>query len=97
MSDTPITDLRAYDVIYRDDIGCIITATDIEQRADGEHVDSDFARTLERENATMREAIRVAEQLLLAVDDGAQQDINGSNWYDARQKFISKLQPFLKP
>lgn len=52
---------------------------------------------IERENAAMREAIREAEQLLLAVDDGAQQDINGSNWYDARQKFISKLQPFLKP
>lgn len=60
-------------------------------------VKSDFARTLERENAAMREAIGKAEQLLLAVDDGAQQDINGSNWYDARQKFISKLQPFLKP
>lgn len=58
---------------------------------------AEHARTLERENAAMREAIGAAEQLLLAVDDGAQQDINGSNWYDARQKFISKLQPFLKP
>lgn len=45
----------------------------------------------------MREAIKEAEALLIAVDNGAQQDVNGVNWYDRRKLAIAKLQPFLKP
>ena len=102
MSDTPRTDLRAYDVIYRNDIGCIITATDIEQLADGEHVDSDFARTLERENAALREAIKEADgalrkclnYMLILPMSGSDAECEAM---DDSHHALSKLQPFLNP
>ena len=97
MSDTPKTDAARLK-LDSDDSSCSIYAHTIDGSSyHGEVVRGDEMAILERENAAMREAIGKAEQLLLAVDDGAQQDINGSNWYDARQKFIPKLQPFLKP
>lgn len=43
----------------------------------------------------MREAIKEAEALLVAVDNGAQQDVGGVNWYDARNAALAKLKPLL--
>lgn len=45
----------------------------------------------------MREAIREAEALLVAVDNGAQKDVGGVNWYNRRKLALAKLQPFIKP
>jgi hypothetical protein len=64
VSDTPKTDKEAYDVIYRGDMGCTITATDREQCDGGSHVDSDFARSLERENAAMRAGLAEAYKII---------------------------------
>lgn len=46
--------------------------------------------------AEMREAIKEVACLLLAVDNGAQQDVGGVNWYDHRKLTLAKLQPFIK-
>ena len=51
----------------------------------------------EKQLEAMREAIGVAHKLILAVDNGAQQDVDAVNWYDARKSALAKLQPFIKP
>ena len=38
----------------------------------------------------LEKALEQAKTLLLAVDTGAQQDINDKNWYDARKEFLTK-------
>jgi len=48
-----------------------------------------------REMAAMREAIREAVSLLEAVDTGAQKDVVGVNWYDARKITLAKLREFI--
>lgn len=52
---------------------------------------------LQAENEAMREAVREAEALLVAVDNGAQQDVGGVNWYDRRKLALLQLQPFINP
>ena len=37
------------------------------------------------------EKLRIARDLLMHVDNRAQQDFNGVNWYDAREEFIEKM------
>lgn len=49
MSDTPRTDAQAYDITYRDDQGCKMTADKQEKDEYGDHVPADFARGMERE------------------------------------------------
>ncbi len=51
----------------------------------------------EKQLEAMCEAIGVAHKLILAVDNGAQQDVDAVNWYDARKSALAKLQPFIKP
>lgn len=55
-------------------------------------VDVEFARTLERENAAMREAIKEAHERLVGLEDHLPRN-HGMFLLDA----LSKLQPFLKP
>lgn len=42
----------------------------------------------EKQLEAMCEAIRVAHKLILAVDNGAQQDVDAVNWYDARKSAL---------
>ena len=60
-----------------------------------------FARTLERENAAMREAIREAHQSiehLITIASGGMRPANGPQIAIRNgQATLSKLQPFLKP
>ena len=64
-------------------------------------VKSDFARTLERENAAMREAIRevahAMDNLIIAKRGGMQPANALIEAMTYAKAALSKLQPFLKP
>ena len=46
---------------------------------------------LKRVRDAQEEKLRIARDLLMHVDNRAQQDFNGVNWYDAREEFIEKM------
>ncbi len=84
MSDTPITDANV----------CITTKEGCETIA------PDICRTLERENAAMRKAIREAHEsidMLITAASGGMQPANGRlTAIKNGNSILSKLQPFLK-
>jgi hypothetical protein len=90
-SDTPETDAAAFALANHEHSAILVRVTP-----------ANFARNLERERdeaseqaEKMREAIREAHRLLVAVDAGAQPDVEGLNWYEHRSQTLPKLQPFL--
>lgn len=64
-TDTPETDATAYDVIYRGDMGCTLTASDKEPGKDGDHVSADFARALERRAIAAEARVKELESAIL--------------------------------
>lgn len=52
---------------------------------------SDYVK-LELYCHAQEEKLRIARDLLMQVDNGAQKDFNGVNWYDAREEFFKKLE-----